>query len=69
MTREENDKRLARLKNIVLNMPEKPGSYQFYDKDHVIIYVGSTKLSVQTKGSSRSTTATPTHLTSNVCVW
>ena len=43
MTREENDKRLARLKNIVLNMPEKPGSYQFYDKDHVIIYVGKAK--------------------------
>lgn len=43
MTREENDKRLAKLKNIVLNMPEKPGSYQFYDKDHVIIYVGKAK--------------------------
>ena len=29
MTHEENEKRLAYLKNIVLNMPEKPGSYQF----------------------------------------
>lgn len=43
MTKEENNERLARLKNIVLNMPEKPGSYQFYDKDHVIIYVGKAK--------------------------
>ena len=34
---------MARLKNIVLNMPEKPGSYQFYDKDHTIIYVGKAK--------------------------
>ena len=24
-------------------MPEKPGSYQFYDKDHTIIYVGKAK--------------------------
>ena len=31
MTKEENEKRLAYLKNIVLNMPEKPGSYQYYD--------------------------------------
>ncbi len=43
MTREENEDRLARLKNIVANMPEKPGSYQFYDKSHVIIYVGKAK--------------------------
>lgn len=43
MTREENEKRLANLKNIVLNMPEKPGSYQFYDEDHTIIYVGKAK--------------------------
>ncbi|MBQ1626781.1 MAG: hypothetical protein II100_04665 [Prevotella sp.] len=33
MTKEENEKRLANLKNIVLNLPDKPGSYQFYDKD------------------------------------
>ena len=43
MTKEENEKRIERLKNIVLNMPEKPGSYQFYDADHTIIYVGKAK--------------------------
>lgn len=43
MTKEENEKRLAFLKKIVLNMPEKPGSYQFYDSEHVIIYVGKAK--------------------------
>ena len=43
MTREENEKRLAYLKNIVLNMPEKPGSYQFYDENKDIIYVGKAK--------------------------
>lgn len=43
MTKEGNEKRLARLKNIVLNMPEKPGSYQYYDESHTIIYVGKAK--------------------------
>ena len=43
MTKEENEKRLAKLKNIVLNMPEKPGSYQYYDETHTIIYVGKAK--------------------------
>lgn len=43
MNKEENEKRLAYLKNIVSSMPEKPGSYQYYDKDHVIIYVGKAK--------------------------
>lgn len=43
MTKEENEKRLARLKNIVMNMPEKPGSYQYYDESHTIIYVGKAK--------------------------
>lgn len=43
MTKEENEKRLVRLKNIVLNMPEKPGSYQYYDESHTIIYVGKAK--------------------------
>lgn len=43
MTKEENDKRLVRLKNIVLNMPDKPGSYQFYDDQHTIIYIGKAK--------------------------
>ena len=31
------------MKNIVLNMPEKPGSYQYYDESHTIIYVGKAK--------------------------
>ena len=52
MTREENEARLAYLKNIVLNMPQKPGSYQYYDKRREpgenpdpshIIYVGKAK--------------------------
>ncbi len=43
MTKEENEKRLAYLKNIVLNMPDKPGSYQYYDENHTIIYVGKAK--------------------------
>ena len=43
MTREENEKRLAYLKNIVMNMPERPGSYQYYDESHTIIYVGKAK--------------------------
>lgn len=43
MTKEENEARLARLKSIVLSMPEKPGSYQYYDKDGTIIYVGKAK--------------------------
>lgn len=43
MTKEENEKRIARLKNIVLNMPEKPGSYQYYNESHTIIYVGKAK--------------------------
>ncbi len=43
MTREEDEKRLAYLKNIVLNMPDKPGSYQYYDENHTIIYVGKAK--------------------------
>ena len=43
MTKEENDKRLAYLKNIVSNLPNKPGTYQYYDKEHTIIYVGKAK--------------------------
>lgn len=43
MTKEENEKRLAHLKSIVLSLPEKPGSYQFYDEQHTIIYVGKAK--------------------------
>ena len=43
MTKEENNKRLAYLKNIVSNLPNKPGTYQYYDKEHTIIYVGKAK--------------------------
>ena len=43
MTKEENEARLARLKSIVASMPETPGSYQYYDADHTIIYVGKAK--------------------------
>ncbi len=43
MKKQENEERLARLKSIVLSMPEKPGSYQYYDENHTIIYVGKAK--------------------------
>ncbi len=43
MTKEENEKRLAYLKGIVSRLPDKPGSYQFYDQEHTIIYVGKAK--------------------------
>ena len=43
MTKEENEKRLAYLQGIVRRLPDKPGSYQFYDQDHTIIYVGKAK--------------------------
>ena len=33
----------AYLKGIVLNLPEKPGSYQYYDDEGTIIYVGKAK--------------------------
>ena len=43
MTREENEKRLEYLKSIVSRLPDKPGSYQFYDANKTIIYVGKAK--------------------------
>ena len=43
MTKEENEKRLEYLKGIVRRLPDKPGSYQFYDQEHTIIYVGKAK--------------------------
>ncbi len=43
MTKEENEKRLAHLKSIVSRLPDKPGSYQFYDDTKTIIYVGKAK--------------------------
>lgn len=47
MVKEKDEKRIEYLKNIVLNMPEKPGSYQYYDdlreNGGNIIYVGKAK--------------------------
>jgi len=43
MTKEENEKRLEHLREIVRRLPDKPGSYQFYDQEHTIIYVGKAK--------------------------
>ena len=43
MTKEENEQRLTYLRGIVSRLPDKPGSYQFYDKEHTIIYVGKAK--------------------------
>lgn len=43
MNKEESLKRIDHLKSIALSMPGKPGSYQFYDEDHQIIYVGKAK--------------------------
>ena len=43
MTKEENEKRLEYLKGIVRRLPDKPGSYQFYDEERTIIYVGKAK--------------------------
>ena len=41
MTKDEE--RLKRLKNIVLNLPESPGCYQYFDDSGTIIYVGKAK--------------------------
>ena len=43
MNKEDNLKRLAHLKSIVQSLPEKPGTYQYYDSKHTIIYVGKAK--------------------------
>ena len=43
MKLEEKETLQEKLKRIVLSMPEKPGSYQFYNEDHIIIYVGKAK--------------------------
>lgn len=43
MSKKEDESRLEKLKAIVRSMPEKPGSYQFYDADGTIIYVGKAK--------------------------
>ena len=41
--RNEDEERLERLKAIVRSLPEKPGSYQYYDAEGTIIYVGKAK--------------------------
>ena len=41
--KKENETRLQQLKNIVASLPEKPGSYQYYDAEGTIIYVGKAK--------------------------
>lgn len=43
MNKEENFKRLEYLKGIAQTLPEKPGTYQYYDEEHTIIYVGKAK--------------------------
>ena len=43
MNKEDNLKRLAYLKSIVSSLPEKPGTYQYYDSEYTIIYVGKAK--------------------------
>ena len=43
MGKNEKKDRIERLKAIVGSMPNKPGSYQFYDDKGEIIYVGKAK--------------------------
>ena len=43
MTTQEREHLKKRLKNIVANMPEGPGSYQYYNDQGEIIYVGKAK--------------------------
>ena len=43
MTKEENEARISKLKGIVATLPQKPGSYQYYDAEGTIIYVGKAK--------------------------
>lgn len=43
MNKDEKQQITDKLKAIVQSMPDKPGSYQFYDENHTIIYVGKAK--------------------------
>lgn len=43
MTKEERQQTEERLRSIVASLPDKPGSYQFYDEKGEIIYVGKAK--------------------------
>ena len=39
----KNEERIERLKNIVINLPECPGCYQYFNSEGTIIYVGKAK--------------------------
>ena len=43
MRNKESEERKQRLRHIISNLPSKPGSYQFYDSEGKIIYVGKAK--------------------------
>ena len=43
MTKEEREERREYLMQIVRRLPDKPGSYQYYDQNGEIIYVGKAK--------------------------
>ena len=43
MTKEEREERREYLMQIVRRLPERPGSYQYYDRNGDIIYVGKAK--------------------------
>ena len=43
MTQEEREKTDSYLKNIVLNLPECPGCYQYLNEQNEIIYVGKAR--------------------------
>ena len=43
MAKEEQEKLDAYLKGIIRNLPEKPGSYQYFDETGTIIYIGKAK--------------------------
>ena len=52
MTKEEKEERREYLMQIVRRLPEKPGSYQYYDEKGEIIYVGKAKNLKISKGMS-----------------
>ena len=43
MNKAEQEELQQKLKGIVSNLPEKPGSYQYYNEEGTIIYVGKAK--------------------------
>ena len=38
-----DEERISQLKQIIQSLPEKPGSYQYYDENKKIIYIGKAK--------------------------